>query len=193
MSSARPSVSPHFAVDAARLLDAGDAGGAIGLCEHGIACYPDYATGYLVLARAYVRSGKPDAARSMAQLGLQHAPHSAALQAIVNAPTEEAEPQQPATNDSETEELTRLAERLEGAHIPPIDPTIPIPRGEAPAADTIVTPTLARIYEQQGLLDEAITAYKHLAALGDASKGKYEERIAAIEKKKAARGEHLLK
>lgn len=175
-------------MDAARLLDAGDVDGAIALCQHGIALYPEYATGYLVIARAYIKSGAPDAARSMAQLGLQHAPYSTALRAITEA--QEVEVEAPLTPpDAESTELDRIANELIGARIPPIDPTIPIPKGDPPRADILVTPTLAKIYEQQGLIDEAIGAYRSLAAQHDASEAVYNERILTLEKRKAHRGE----
>jgi tetratricopeptide (TPR) repeat protein len=44
---------PSFAVEATRRIEAGDMAGAVRLCADGIATFPDYATGYIVLARAY--------------------------------------------------------------------------------------------------------------------------------------------
>jgi len=47
------SCTPTFAMQAAQSLAAGDAREAVELCANGIRHFPDYATGYIVLAEAY--------------------------------------------------------------------------------------------------------------------------------------------
>ncbi|MES2766216.1 MAG: hypothetical protein V4642_10125 [Bacteroidota bacterium] len=46
-----------FAVEADRLLDGGQALEAAQLCESGLKVFPDYPTGYAILARAYIQLG----------------------------------------------------------------------------------------------------------------------------------------
>lgn len=58
-------VPPDFAVEAARLLSASDPLAAARLSASGIACYPDYAGGYVLLAKAYAALGRSDDAMTM--------------------------------------------------------------------------------------------------------------------------------
>ena len=50
-------VSASFARQAHRLVEAGRASEAVQLCAQGIQAYPDYCTGYLVMASAYASAG----------------------------------------------------------------------------------------------------------------------------------------
>lgn len=56
---------PRFAVEAHDVLIAGRAADAARLCASGISAWPDYATGYVVLAKAYRDLGRIDDAETM--------------------------------------------------------------------------------------------------------------------------------
>lgn len=60
MSALRPRVPASFAVLAASRITAGDAAEAVRLCAEGLATFPDYLGGYVVLARAYDALGQSD-------------------------------------------------------------------------------------------------------------------------------------
>ena len=85
----------------------------------------------------------------------------------------------PATNQIED-----LAGKLQGAKITPvIDISRPSEDGGGNAG--FVTPTLAEIYVKQGWYDDAIKAYKSLAASKPDEKEKFEARMKEIETMKA--------
>ena len=88
----------------------------------------------------------------------------------------------PATGSNDIEEL---AGKLQGAKITPvIDISRPAEDGAGGNAG-FVTPTLAEIYVKQGWYDDAIKAYKSLAASKPEEKAQHEARIAEIEAMKA--------
>jgi len=60
MTSPRPVTPANFAVLAASRITHGDAAEAVRLCADGLATYPDYLGGYVVLARAYDVLGRHD-------------------------------------------------------------------------------------------------------------------------------------
>jgi tetratricopeptide (TPR) repeat protein len=96
-------------------------------------------------------------------------------------------PDQPTAAPDHIEEL---AEKLKAST--KITPVInfaekaPRPASEAdtPAGSGFVTPTLAEIYVKQGWYDDAIKAYRALAANKPAEREKFEQRIAEIEEMK---------
>jgi len=96
-------------------------------------------------------------------------------------------PDQPTAAPDHIEEL---AEKLKAPT--KITPVInfaekaPRPASEAdtPAGSGFVTPTLAEIYVKQGWYDDAIKAYRALAANKPAEREKFEQRIAEIEEMK---------
>lgn len=196
MSDSAPRVSSDFAVEAERLLASGDVAAAVLLCDRGIQQYPDYATGYLMLAMAYLQDGNINSARSAARRGLRCAPGSTALQTMARLPESQsdhgvAKENQTEGNVPETASdiiaLEELARTLQGAKIPALETASappPITQGD----ELLVSPTLARIYEAQGLIGEAIAAYRLLAAQNDGAREKYLERIAALESKNPPRG-----
>lgn len=57
-------------------------------------------------------------------------------------------------------------------------------QADAPAGSSFVTPTLAEIYAKQGWFDDAIKAYKTLAANKPAEKDRFEKRIKELEEQK---------
>lgn len=68
------SISPTFALKAHTLLEGGQPDEAIFLCEQGLELYPDYATAYAVLAKAYRLTGDIRAAVGSIDRGLQRMP-----------------------------------------------------------------------------------------------------------------------
>ena len=73
------SISPLFAIDAQKMLGAGDASGAVHLLEEGIAVYPEYATAYAVLARSYMQMRDVESAYEWVRRGLGRFPTHRAL------------------------------------------------------------------------------------------------------------------
>lgn len=72
-------IEPHtitrlFAVEAEKLLAAGQADDAVQLCEIGLAQFPDYPTAYAILARAYKALGDADIAAEAVERGLERFP-----------------------------------------------------------------------------------------------------------------------
>jgi tetratricopeptide (TPR) repeat protein len=67
-------VSVTFALEAQQHLERGDAATAAALCQQGIALYPQYATAYLILARALLAQGEYAAADRAIQEGMQSVP-----------------------------------------------------------------------------------------------------------------------
>ncbi|HYF02397.1 MAG TPA: tetratricopeptide repeat protein [Patescibacteria group bacterium] len=63
-----------FAVEAEKLLAAGQADEAVQLCEMGLVQYPDYPTAYGILARAYKTLGDADIAVEAIERGLERFP-----------------------------------------------------------------------------------------------------------------------
>ncbi|MBI4417954.1 MAG: hypothetical protein HY563_04200 [Ignavibacteriales bacterium] len=86
--------------------------------------------------------------------------------------------------------IEELAEKLKDAKkITPVinlsDHTItPSSEADTPSGTGFVTPTLAEIYAKQGWYEDAIKAYKTLAATKPAEREKYESRIRELEEEK---------
>ncbi|HEY4612239.1 MAG TPA: hypothetical protein VII11_04595 [Bacteroidota bacterium] len=76
-----------------------------------------------------------------------------------------------------------LAQKLQGAKMAPVIDLTAKSSGGGGAG--FVTPTLAEIYVKQGWFDDAIKAYKSLAASKPEEKENYERRIAEIEAMKS--------
>ena len=158
-------------MEVSRLLDSNNVDNALTLCLAGVAAFPDYATGYLLLARVYQFAGDSPAATIAAERGLMLSPGSPALKEISRPRPVEPEADR---------ELSNLASTLEHARMPQLDTTQPVPQTSIPTrADILITPTMASIYEKQGLFVEAIAAYRTLAA--EEGGKKYEGKIAALE------------
>jgi hypothetical protein len=96
-----------------------------------------------------------------------------------------AAPPQSSDNIGELAEKLKTSQRITP---PVINFSEKAPRasgdGGTPNGSGIVTPTLAEIYVKQGWYDDAIKAYRVLAANKPAEKEKYEQRIAEIEELK---------
>ncbi|MFN5865887.1 MAG: tetratricopeptide repeat protein, partial [Candidatus Kapaibacterium sp.] len=72
-------ISPLFAIDAQKLLGAGDASGAVQLLEQGIEVFPEYTTAYAVMARAFMQMRDAESAYEWVKRGLKQAPTHRAL------------------------------------------------------------------------------------------------------------------
>jgi protein tyrosine/serine phosphatase len=64
----------------------------------------------------------------------------------------------------------------------------PASESDTPASTGFVTPTLAEIYVKQGWYDDAIKAYRTLAANKPAERQRFDQRIAEIEEMKKQQG-----
>jgi hypothetical protein len=83
--------------------------------------------------------------------------------------------------------LELLAERLEKVRIRSSEPTAPAPPPAVPSETnepTVISPTMAAIYEQQGAIDAAIKAYTILARLHPEQRTAYEEKIAMLRQRR---------
>jgi tetratricopeptide (TPR) repeat protein len=101
------------------------------------------------------------------------------------------------TGTSSSEDANRIEEIADKLRTPKkITPVInftekalhPPSEADTPASVGFVTPTLAEIYVKQGWYDDAIKAYRALAAYKPAEKGKFDRRIAEIEEMKKQQG-----
>ncbi|MFM2133550.1 MAG: hypothetical protein RL156_831 [Bacteroidota bacterium] len=168
-------ISPLFAIDAQKLLGTGDASGAVHLLEKGIEVYPEYATAYAVMARAYMQMRDVESAYEWVQRGLKQFPTHRALvileqelrrQTFGGTATESHAAQPVRIEESEQEVLQVSAE--ESPQEPPEEsseesqPESSPTQSEAPAADVrIDEPNLHAHYpeanERGVLLDEALS------------------------------------
>jgi len=93
-------------------------------------------------------------------------------------------------SSGEADRIEEIAEKLKTPKkiTPVINFTEKAPRpaseADTPASTGFVTPTLAEIYVKQGWYDDAIKAYRTLAANKPAEKKKFDQRIAEIEELK---------
>ncbi|MBI4430022.1 MAG: hypothetical protein HY562_12990 [Ignavibacteriales bacterium] len=91
-------------------------------------------------------------------------------------------------------EIEELTQKLQGAKkITPVinlsdKSTVTASDSESPASTGFVTPTLAEIYAKQGWFDDAIKAYRTLAANKPAEREKFEKRIQELEEQKKQSG-----
>jgi len=205
--------SPWFARIAADLLDSGDINEALRICLEGTRVFPRYTTGRLVLGRCYEAMGShveamleyrrvlevfPDnplvldllkRADQMEQQGFDAyaAQWAARLQGRKDRLTFEeyvGTPYPPAGQS-----MDEIIQKLESAprHLPVADTPAPVAEGprEVPASPSrFVTATLAEIYASQGEYDEAIEAYRALAAQRPGSAERYQKRLEELEELK---------
>ena len=89
----------------------------------------------------------------------------------------------PRAADAPRTHLEELAQRLEKVRTPVTEePDGITTRGAAEGVEpTMVTETMARIYEQQGFTEQAIKAYRQLARVKPEKRDEFERRIAALE------------
>jgi tetratricopeptide (TPR) repeat protein len=160
-------ISPLFAIDAQKLLGTGDASGAVHLLEKGIEVYPEYATAYAVMARAYMQMRDVESAYEWVQRGLKQFPTHRALVILeqelrrqtFGGTAPESHPAQPEQiEESEQEVLQESPQESPQESQPESSPT----QSEAPAVDArIDEPNLHAHYpeanERDVLLDEALS------------------------------------
>lgn len=111
------------------------------------------------------------------------------IQAAEEQPAEPP-PEIPVEPPTETNEIEELAEKLQNP--PKITPVIDLSdktthaegEPEIPGGGGFVTPTLAEIYAKQGWYDDAINAYKTLAASKPEDRERFEKRIVELEEMK---------
>jgi len=204
--------SPWFARMAADLMESGDIKEALRICVEGTRVFPRYTTGRLVLGKCYEGLGShveamleyrrvlevfPDnplvkdlmlradqreqqgfeAFASEWQARLQGRKDRLTFEEYIGAP-----------NAGSDQSMERIIQQLEGAprRIPVTDAP-PTQEGmqEAPASPArFVTATLAEIYASQGEYDEAIEAYRTLAAQRPGSAERYQKRLTELEELK---------
>ncbi|MFN9776852.1 MAG: tetratricopeptide repeat protein [Candidatus Kapaibacterium sp.] len=157
-------ISPLFAIDAQKLLGAGDASGAVQLLEQGIEVFPEYTTAYAVMARAFMQMRDAESAYEWVKRGLKQAPTHRALvileqelrrQTFSGTTTESNSVQQDPVEDSVAEH----------SHEPPHEPSHEAPPPSVPEEPIAHTPSappnLQAHYpeanEHEVLLDEALS------------------------------------
>ena len=210
--SAPGAASPWFARMAADLLDSGDSKEALRICVEGTRVFPRYTTGRLVLGKCYEALGShieamleykrvlevfPDnplvaellkRAEQREEQGYQAfaAEWQARLQGRKDRLTFEDYVGTPAAPGEQS--VDQIIQQLESApRRIPVQETPPAsePGREAPASPArFVTATLAEIYASQGEYDEAIEAYRTLAAQRPGSAERYQKRLAELEELK---------
>jgi len=206
--------SPWFARIAADLLESGNMKEALRVCVEGTRVFPRYTTGRLMLGKCYEALGShveamleyvrvlevfPDnpLVRELVRRAEQHEQQGfeafagewqarwqgrkdrLTFEEYVGSSAPEAAPS-----------VEQIAEQLEAAprivpvapqEAPPVPPDAPQAQ---PAPGRFVTATLAEIYASQGEYDEAIEAYRTLAAQRPGSAERYQKRLAELEELK---------
>ena len=200
---------PGFARLASCYLETGKVQKAIEVCLAGLAKFPQYATGRLVLGKCYEAQGRNIEAMLEYRRVLKAVPDNPTVQALLKS-VEQREQEAfkvfaeertrrlkerkdsltfekyVAENSSEKESTVDfLLKRLQEAKTHP-QPATGRPASEEqpaapPGANKIVTATLAEIYANQGEYKEAIEAYKKLAERRPKEAERYERRIAQLE------------
>jgi tetratricopeptide (TPR) repeat protein len=209
--------SPWFARNAADLLESGDIKEALRICVEGTRVFPRYTTGRLMLGRCYEALGSHVEAMLEYRRVLEVFPDNALVRELLkraesreqqgfNAFAAEWQARLQGRKDRLTFEdyvgslsaaadpsVEQIIQQLEGApkRIPVQDvPPVPDPPRETPASPArFVTATLAEIYASQGEYDEAIEAYRTLAAQRPGSADRYQKRLTELkELKKSQQG-----
>ncbi|HEX7574298.1 MAG TPA: tetratricopeptide repeat protein [Bacteroidota bacterium] len=205
--------SPWFARAAADLLESGNIKEALRICVEGTRVFPRYTTGRLLLGRCYEALGSNveamleytrvlevfpdnplvrelvDHAEQREEQGFDAfaAELQARLQGRKDRLTFEEYVGTPAAGGGE-QSMEQIIQQLEGApRRIPVQDAPPAPEGaqQIPASPArFVTATLAEIYASQGEYDEAIEAYRTLAAQRPGSAERYQKRLAELEEMK---------
>ena len=187
----RATLRPSFCKRVEAFLAQGKAEQAHALCREGVAQYPHYATGHLVLGKTYEALGRyVDALIE----------YDAVLRAVPDSQTVRSLLQSIEQRDAEAfSQYVRKQQRVLGgtkggvsleqylADRPASPSTQTSPPG--PKAQRFVTQTLAEIYASQGEFEEAIEAYRRLSEQRPANAGRYRERIEELEAARRAAGE----
>ena len=202
--------SPWFARAAADLLESGNIKEALRICVEGTRVFPRYATGRLMLGRCYEALGSHMEAMLEYTRVLEVFPDNPLVRELVDR-AEKAEEQgfdafaaelqtrlqgrkdrlafeeyvgTPGAGGGD-QSMEQIIQQLEGAprRIPVQDaPPAPERAHEVPASPArFVTATLAEIYASQGEYNEAIEAYRTLAAQRPGSAERYQKRLAELE------------
>ncbi len=160
--NSRRSDSPLFARLAERYLEQGDTAGAIELCTAGVENYPSYTTGYVILARSYVANAQPQEALTAIHRARKLFPDSIRLVLIQKDIESKLQPVAENKEEEEEQEPVKQEGKQEGE---------------------IASQTLAEIYVKQGLIKDAITAYRQLIERKPDQRAGFEKRIRELEKK----------
>lgn len=214
--------SPWFARAAAEHLESGNIKEALRICVEGTRVFPRYTTGRLMLGRCYEALGSHVEAMLEYTRVLEVFPDNPLVRELVDragkqeeqgfdAFAAEKQTRLQGRKDRLTFEeyvgvpgagggdqsMEQIIQQLEGA-----PRRIPV-QGAPPATEAIrdipasparfVTATLAEIYASQGEYDEAIEAYRTLAAQRPGSAERYQKRLGELEEmKKNAGGTPLI-
>ena len=210
--SAAGPASPWFARVAADLLDSGNIKEALRVCVEGTRVFPRYTTGRLMLGRCYEALGSHVEAMLEYRRVLEVFPdNSLVLDLLKRAEQREQQgydafaAEWQARLQGRKDRLTfeeyvgppggggdrsvdQIIEQLEAAP-PRVSPENNSPAPEASRelpvpAGRFVTATLAEIYASQGEYDEAIEAYRTLAAQRPGSAERYQKRLEELEELK---------
>ena len=206
--------SPWFARVAADLLDSGNIKEALRMCVEGTRVFPRYTTGRLMLGRCYEALGSHVEAMLEYRRVLEVFPDNALVRGLLDRAEQQEQQgfdafaaEWQARFEGRKDRLTfeeyvgtpsavadpsveQIIQQLEGAprRIPvPEAPAVPDGPHEIPASPArFVTATLAEIYASQGEYDEAIEAYRTLAAQRPGSAERYQKRLTELEELKRA-------
>ncbi len=200
-------VDPGFARRVSDLLQSGERTAALALAQEGVDRYPWYPTGLLMLSRCLEADGKPlDALLAMrkveailpdapvvketlARLQLSQAQsyeQSMAPEEPPPAPQPPVEPGIPeAKPPAPDATVASLAERLQSAppihSLPPEPAAREVPEPTESTTPSIVSPTIAEIFMQQGEYGEALRTYRKVVSQHPEEYEKYAARMEEIE------------
>jgi cytochrome c-type biogenesis protein CcmH/NrfG len=174
----------HFARSAAGMLEKGKMDEALHLCEEGVATFPWYATGHLILGKVYDSMHRPQEGLLAYRKALAILPDVPHLQGLVRDAEHATEGGFEAFAQ---EQEKRLAGTKGSLTVDQFlrDEATPLPVPDQPVSSErrtrIVTPTLAEIYASQGEFKEAIDAYQTLAERKPEQELRFRERIKQLQ------------
>jgi tetratricopeptide (TPR) repeat protein len=151
------------------------------LCRRGVASYPQYTTGHLLLGKTYEMLGRYVEAVLEYKYVLRTLPGNVAVNGLLQG-VEQKEAEA-------FEEYARKQERMLGEKTTTVtldsyltDPPLASPTKPSTSATVrFVTQTLAEIYASQGEYDEAIQAYRKLMEQRPQDAQRYSERMTELE------------
>lgn len=173
----------HFARAVTDYLEGGNPEEALRICREGVARFPGYTTGHLVLGRCYESLGRPIEALVAYRRVRAVLPDNPTVGRAVQRMESVVEKDYQAFSSRRGAPAPgqRGTRTLEGflSGGPARSPQHPDDRN---VAAPIVTPTLAEIYAAQGQYGEAVQTYQRLVAQRPEEEEHYRERITALEK-----------
>ncbi|MFH1052093.1 MAG: hypothetical protein V1779_14325 [bacterium] len=199
--------TPFFANDAELLLKSRMFDKAISMCKNGVAQYPLYLSGWIILINALKSAGQIDEAKNSTNYALKIFPENKTLnflkeefedifyEVVYNNKDMDNNIEEINTEFSTLENILEenmsgkenfgnnlqdIAKKLAEVSEPSMETNLS-KESQNPLPIGIISETIAKIYISQGAFSEAITAYKNLITINPDRKTFYLEKISELE------------